>query len=86
VFSEHIHKEGRFRYHKPAFARAQDWEQPLIMDVEVGFEILRGLNANQSELCRVVRKSKHLLKVLKEHLGGLKGSDRRSESPSDEEA
>jgi hypothetical protein len=85
VFSEYIRKEGRFRYHKPAFTRAQDWEQPLIMETEAGLEMLRRLNANQAELCRVVRKSERLLKDLEEHLGGLKEAARGSESPSSEE-
>ena len=83
MFSEYIRKEGRFRYHKPAFTRAQDWEQPLIMETEDGFEMLRRLNANQAELCRIVRKSERLLKDLEEHLGGLATSG--SSSPSNEE-
>jgi len=85
VFSEYIRKEGQYRYHKPAFTRAQDWEQPLIMETETGFEMLRRLNANQAELCRIVRKSERLLKDLEEHLGGLKEAASGSTSPSSEE-
>ena len=85
MFSEYIRKEGRFRYHKPAFTRAQDWEQPLISEVEAGFEMLRRLNANQAELCRIVRKSERLLKHLEEHLGELKEATSGSSSRSSEE-
>ena len=85
MFSEYIRKEGRFRYHKPAFTRTQDWEKPLIMETEDGFEMLRRLNANQAELCRIVRKSERLLKDLEEHLGGLKEAASGSASPSSEE-
>ena len=52
---------------------------------EAGFEMLRRLNANQAELCRIVRKSERLLKDLEEHLGGLKEAASRSASPSNEE-
>ena len=85
MFSEYICKEGRFRYHKLAFTRAQDWEQPLIMETEAGFEMLRRLNANQAELCRIVRKSERLLKDLEEHLSGLREAAGGSASPSNEE-
>lgn len=72
VFSEYIRKEGRCRYHKSAFARAQDWEKPRILETEDGFEIVRKLNANLMELRRVVRSSERLLNDLEKHLGGLK--------------
>ncbi|WP_036149400.1 MULTISPECIES: conjugative transfer protein MobI(A/C) [unclassified Marinobacter] len=85
VFSEYIRKEGQYRYHKPAFTRAQDWEQPLIMETETGFEMLRRLNANQAELCRIVRKSERLLKDLEDHLRGLKEATSVSSSRSSEE-
>ena len=55
------------------------------METEDGFEMLRRLNANQAELCRIVRKSERLLKDLEEHLGGLKEAASGSASPSSEE-
>lgn len=85
VFSEYIRKEGRYRYHKSAFTGAQDWEQPLIMETEDGFKMLRRLNANQAELRRIVLKRERLLKDLEEHLGGLKEATSGSASPSNEE-
>lgn len=72
VFSEYVRKESRYRYHKSAFARAQHWEKPRIMETEAGFEIVRKLNANLMELRRVVRSSERLLNDLEKHLGGLK--------------
>lgn len=81
----YIRKEGRYRYHKPAFTRAQDWEQPLIMETEDGFEMLRRLNANLAELRRIVLKSERLLKNLEEHLDGLKEAASRTASPPNEE-
>lgn len=79
VFSEYIRKEGRYRYHKSAFARAQGWEKPRIMETEAGFEIVRKLNANLAELRRIVRKGESLLNDLEEHLDGLKGPVSRVE-------
>ncbi|MGO1660000.1 MAG: conjugative transfer protein MobI(A/C) [Marinobacter sp.] len=85
VFSAYIRKEGRFRYHKPAFTRAQDWERLIISEVEAGFEMLRRLNANQAELRRIVLKSERLLKNLEEHLSGLKEAAGGSACPSNED-
>lgn len=82
MFSEYIRKEGRYRYHKSAFTRAQDWEQPLIMETEDGFEMLRRLSANQAELCRIVRKSECLRRTSKSALVGYGVQDA---SPSNQD-
>ncbi|MCD1646919.1 conjugative transfer protein MobI(A/C) [Marinobacter adhaerens] len=68
VFSEYIRKEGRYRYHKPAFARAQDWEKVVIEDIENGFELVRRLNANLAQLRRTLKSSTHLMAELEAYL------------------
>lgn len=68
VFSQHIRKEGRYRYHKPAFTRAQDWEKVVIEDIENGFELVRRLNTNLAQLRRTLKSSVHLLAELEAYL------------------
>ena len=57
---------------KSAFARAQDWEKPRIMETEAGFEIVRKLNANLADLRRLIRISERLLDDLEGHINELK--------------
>lgn len=68
VYSEHISKEGQYRYFKSAFARAQDWEKPVIADIEDGFELIRRLNANLTQLRRTLKSSVRLLAELEAYL------------------
>jgi hypothetical protein len=68
VYSEHISKEGQYRYFKSAFARAQDWENPVIADIEDGFELIRRLNANLTQLRRTLKSSVCLLAELEAYL------------------
>ena len=56
------------QYFKSAFARAQDWENPVIADIEDGFELIRRLNANLTQLRRTLKSSVCLLAELEAYL------------------
>src|SRR5690606_23881548 len=68
VYSEHISKQGRYRHFKSAFVRAQNWEKPVIADIEDGFELIRRLNANLTQLRRTLKSSAHILSELEAYL------------------
>ncbi|MBA6413594.1 hypothetical protein H2508_10780 [Parahaliea sp. F7430] len=68
VYSEHISKQGRYRHFKSAFVRAQNWEKPVIADIEDGFELIRRLNANLTQLRRTLKSSAHLVAELEAYL------------------
>ena len=69
VFSEHIRRALKHWYSKPAFNRAHDWERPIIE--EIGFEIVRIMNANLTHMRRLVRANLKQLDSLEAHFDGL---------------
>lgn len=71
VISTHISKEGRHRYHKTAFARAQGWEKSVIEETESGFELIRNLNANLTQVRRLMKTNTRLLDALEQQLASM---------------
>ncbi|MEA3588155.1 hypothetical protein J6I75_07295 [Pseudidiomarina sp. 1APP75-27a] len=71
VFSQHICREHKHRYAKSAFNRAQDWELPIIDETESGFEMVRTVNANLTQIRYQIRANLKQLNKLEAHLQSL---------------
>lgn len=79
VYSDHICKEGTFRYPKRAFNRAEDWEKAAIEQTESGFELIRKLNNNSMKIRRLTRTNRRLLLEVERKLAALTHRDKEFE-------